>query len=67
MHFDFGTLVAGGLGAILLSAAARTLPQPAPAGNPLYAWVYRFAHLLLADFDKVNWRNENQPGGNRSD
>jgi hypothetical protein len=64
MHFDFGTLVAGGLGAILLSAAARTLPQPAAAGNPLYAWVYRFVHLLLANFDKVIWRNANQPDGN---
>ena len=64
MHFDFATLFTGGIGALLLSAAARALPEPAAAGNPFYAWVYRFAHLLLANFDKVNWRDESQPSGN---
>jgi hypothetical protein len=64
MHFDFGTLFTGGLGAILLSAAARALPEPAATGNPLYLWVYRFTHLVLANFDKANWRNEDQPIGN---
>lgn len=64
MHFDFGTLFTGGAGAILLSAAARSLPEPAATGNPFYLWAYRFVHLLLANFDKAGWHNENQPGGN---
>jgi hypothetical protein len=64
MHFDFATFFTGGMGALLLSAAARALPEPIAMGNPFYAWVYRFAHLLLANFDKANWRNEDQPSGN---
>jgi len=64
MHFDFGTLFTGGLGAILLSAAARALPEPAAAGSSIYLWVYRFAHLLLANFDKAGYRDANQPSGN---
>jgi hypothetical protein len=64
MHFDLSTLLTGGVGAIPLSAAARELPQPAPAGSPFYTWAYRFTHLVLANFDKANWRNEDQPVGN---
>jgi hypothetical protein len=64
MHSDFGTLFTGGLGAILLSAAARALPEPSTMGNLFYAWVYRFAHLLLANFDKAGLGHDNQPGGN---
>ena len=64
MHFTLGTLFTGGVGAILLSAAARALPEPVAEGNPLYAWVYRFAHLVLANFDKANWHDESQPSGN---
>lgn len=64
MHLDFGTLFTGGVGAILLSAAARALPEPAAAGNPFYVWVYRFAHLLLANFDKAGYRDDHQPHGN---
>ena len=51
MHF-LSTLFTGGLGALLLSAAARALPEPSPNGNRFYLWAYRFAHLLLANFDK---------------
>jgi hypothetical protein len=43
----------GGGGALLLSAAARALPAPAPMGNRLYLWIYNFTHCLLANFDKV--------------
>jgi hypothetical protein len=64
MHFDFATFFTGGVGALLLSAAARALPEPVAAGNPFYAFVYRFAHLLLANFDKANLRNEDQLSGN---
>ncbi len=64
MHLNFVTLFSGGAGAILLSAAARALPEPAPSGNPFYLWVYRFAHLMLANFDKAGLRNENQPDRN---
>ena len=52
MHQDFGTLFTGGAGAILLSASARALPEPAAVGNPFYSWVNRFAHLLPANFDR---------------
>jgi len=64
MHFDFGTLFTGGMGALLLSAAARALPEPVATGNPFYGWVYRFTHLLLANFDKAAWRNDDQPSRN---
>ena len=64
MHFDFGTLFTGGMGALLLSAAARALPEPVAGGNQFYAWAYRFAHFLLANFDKAAWRDESQPSGN---
>jgi hypothetical protein len=64
MHLDLTTLFTGGAGAILLSAAARALPEPAAAGNPFYLWVYRFAHLLLANFDKAGSRDDHQSRGN---
>jgi hypothetical protein len=64
MHLDLGALFTGGVGAILLSAAARALPEPREAGNPFYVWLYRFAHLLLANFDKARCGNECQPGRN---
>ena len=46
-------LAIGSAGALVLSAAARALPEPAPLGSRLYAWFYQLAHLLLANFDKV--------------
>jgi hypothetical protein len=52
----------GGTAALVASAAARALPDPTPAGSPFYLWFYRFAHLVLANFDKVT--NEGKPGGN---
>jgi len=64
MHFDLSTLFTGGVGALLLSAAARALPEPAATGNPFYGWAYRFTHLLLANFDKAARCNEDQPSGN---
>jgi hypothetical protein len=46
-------LLMGSAGALVLSAAARALPDPAPLGSRFYAWFFQFAHLLLANFDKV--------------
>jgi hypothetical protein len=44
----------GGGGALVISAAARALPEPQKNGNLLYLWFYRFCHALLANFDKAN-------------
>jgi hypothetical protein len=46
-------LLTGSAAALLVSAAARALPDPAPGGSRLYQWFFRFAHLLLANFDKT--------------
>ncbi len=43
---------AGGGLALLLSAAARALPEPLPTGSRLYGFFYRFAQNMLANFDK---------------
>ena len=56
-------LVMGSAGALVLSAAARALPEPTPLGSRLYAWFYQFAHLVLANFDKVQIANEVQSSG----
>jgi len=64
MHWNLEAFFTGGAGAILLSAAARALPEPKQMGNPLYLWLYRFAHLLLANFDKAGLNHETQPSGN---
>ena len=42
----------GGAGALVLSAAARALPEPLPTGSRLYLFFFRFAQLLLANLDK---------------
>ena len=55
-------LLTGGTAALVASAAARALPEPTPMGSRLYLWLYRFTHLILANFDKVT--NEGKPGGN---
>jgi hypothetical protein len=52
----------GSVGALLLSATARALPAPTLLGSRLYAWFYQFAHLLLANFDKVQIANDVQSG-----
>ena len=54
-------LLTGGTAALVASAAARALPEPTPMGSRLYLWLYRFAHLVLANFDKVT--DEGKPGG----
>jgi len=54
-------LLTGGTAALVASAAARALPDPTPMGSRLYLWLYRFAHLILANFDKVT--NEGKPSG----
>ena len=62
MHSWAFTLLTGGTAALVASAAARALPEPTPMGSRLYLWFYRFAHLILANFDKV--ANEGKPSGN---
>jgi hypothetical protein len=61
MHSYVFNLLTGGTAALVASAAARALPDPTPMGSRLYLWLYRFAHLVLANFDKVS--NAGQPGG----
>lgn len=49
---EIGKYLAGSVGAILLSAAARALPRPEPLGSRFYLWFFGFANLLLANLDK---------------
>ena len=55
-------LLMGSAGALVLSAAARALPAPAASGPRFYTWFYQFAHILLANFDKVQLANDVQSG-----
>jgi len=55
-------LLMGSAGALVLSALARALPAPTTMGSRCYAWFYEFAHLLLANFDKVQFSNDMQSG-----
>jgi hypothetical protein len=55
-------LLMGSAGALVLSAAARALPAPTASGSRFYTWFYQFAHILLANFDKVQLANDVQPG-----
>lgn len=57
-------LLTGSAGALVLSAAARALPDPAPGGPRLYLWLFRFAHYVLANFDKAGVGDERKPSGN---
>jgi MFS superfamily sulfate permease-like transporter len=43
----------GGAGAMVLSAAARALPEPEPGNDKTYRFWYNFAHNMLANFDKT--------------
>jgi len=52
MHLDTNSILTGASGALLLSAAARALPTPKPEGSVFYEWLYRFAQIMLANFDK---------------
>jgi hypothetical protein len=54
----------GSAAALIASAAARALPEPVESGSRLYLWFYRFTHFILANFDKAQIANENQPSGN---
>ncbi len=53
MQQNVMNLLMGSAGALLLSAAARALPEPAPLGSRFYMWFYQFTHILLANLDKV--------------
>jgi hypothetical protein len=57
-------LLTGSAGALVVSAAARALPDPAPGGSRVYLWLFRFAHYVLANFDKAEVRDESKPDGN---
>jgi len=46
------TWVLGGGAAWVFSAAVRSLPEPLP-GERFYLFVFRFCHILGANFDKV--------------
>jgi hypothetical protein len=53
-------LLMGSAGALVLSAAARALPEPPAPRSSFYGWFYQFAHLLLANFDKAQIGNDIQ-------
>ena len=53
MYFDWHSLIAGGTVALILSAAARALPEPLPSGSRWYLWLHNFAQALLANFDRT--------------
>jgi hypothetical protein len=57
-------LLTGSAGALAISAAARALPDPVPGGSRAYLWMFRFAHYVLANFDKTGVGDENKPSGN---
>jgi len=46
-------LLTGSAGALVISAAARALPDPEAGGSPVYLWFFRFTHYILANFDKA--------------
>ena len=56
-------LLTGSAGALMASAAARAPPQPAPNGSRLYGWFYQFVHIVLANFDKTQARDESKSSG----
>lgn len=53
MNMAIPSWLTGAVAAIILSAAARALPVPAPSGSQFYRWFYRFTQNLLANFDKT--------------
>ena len=43
----------GGAGALIISAAVRTMPEPEVLGrNIWYTWLYDFVQIVLANPDK---------------
>jgi hypothetical protein len=57
-------MLTGSAAGLILSAAARALPDPSPGGSRLYLWFFRFAHYTLANFDKTGVGSEDKCGGN---
>ena len=53
MNIAIPSWLSEAVAAIVLSAAARALPDPAPLGSRWYLWLYRFTQNLLANFDKT--------------
>ena len=54
----------GSVCALVVSAAVRALPEPAPGGGAFYLWFFRFTHLLLANWDKLEgMKNAGEPKG----
>lgn len=53
MNIAIPSWLTGAVAAIVLSAAARAMPDPAPLGSRWYLWLYRFTQNLLANFDKT--------------
>jgi hypothetical protein len=62
MRQSIWNLLTGSAGALILSAAARALPVPVTGGSRLYLWLFRFAHLVLANFDKTGGADAGKPG-----
>lgn len=44
--------VTGGTAMWVFSAAIRSLPDPAPMGNRFYLFLFKFLHVVGANFDK---------------
>jgi len=40
--------------ALVLSAAARALPDPVPSSSRVYLWFFVFANLLLVNKEKLD-------------
>lgn len=52
MNMDWILHGAGGaIAALVLSAAARALPDPISGGSRFYLWFFRFSQILLANLD----------------
>lgn len=45
-------LMTGGAASQILSAFARALPDPLPMGSRFYLFIFRFANLLLVNWDR---------------
>jgi hypothetical protein len=44
----------GGAAWWIIAAALRALPEPLPMGSRFYLWLYRFAGIIGANFDKIS-------------
>lgn len=63
MRQTLWNFLTGSAGALIVSAAARALPEPVDRGSRVYLWFFRFAHLVLANFDKTGGGGESKQGG----